>query len=238
LPRPAPGRLAPLHAAAGAGGAGARGAGGPRLRHPRRPAGPGRPGAGAPAAAQRGGAGAAAAARAGGDGAHQARTGAGDPGGVRAGLRALTARGRSFLASGTAALLMAYLLGENDLFRIGVLVVALPLLAAMVVARTRYRLSCARRLDPARAEAGGEARVTLRLENVTKLPTGLLLIEDTVPYALGVRPRFVLDRVEGRGIREIDYKVRSDLRGRFPIGPLSIRIADPFGLVELTRSFT
>lgn len=157
---------------------------------------------------------------------------------MRAGLRALTARGRSFLASGTAALLMAYLLGENDLFRIGVLVVALPLLAAMVVARTRYRLSCARRLDPARAEAGGEARVTLRLENVTRLPTGLLLIEDTVPYALGVRPRFVLDRVEGRGIREIDYKVRSDLRGRFPIGPLSIRIADPFGLVELTRSFT
>jgi len=157
---------------------------------------------------------------------------------VRAGLRALTARGRSFLASGLAALLMAYLLGENDLFRIGVLVTALPLLAAMVVARTRYRLSCARRLDPARAEAGGDATVTLRLENVTRLPTGLLLIEDTVPYALGVRPRFVLDRVEARGVREVDYRVRSDLRGRYTIGPLSVRITDPFGLVELTRAFT
>ncbi len=133
---------------------------------------------------------------------------------------------------------MALLLGENDLFRIGVLVTALPLLAAMVVARTRYRLSCARRLDPARAEVGGESTVTLRLENVTRLPTGLLLVEDTVPYALGVRPRFVLDRVESRGIREIDYRVRSDLRGRYTIGPLSVRIADPFGLVELTRSFT
>ncbi|MFD0477772.1 DUF58 domain-containing protein [Nonomuraea thailandensis] len=133
---------------------------------------------------------------------------------------------------------MAFLLGENDLFRIGVLVTTLPLLAAMVVARTRYRLSCARRLDPPRAEVGGEATVTLRLENVTRLPTGLLLIEDTVPYALGVRPRFVLDRVEPRGVREIDYRVRSDLRGRYTIGPLSIRIADPFGLVELTRSFT
>jgi uncharacterized protein (DUF58 family) len=133
---------------------------------------------------------------------------------------------------------MALLLGENDLFRIGVLITALPLLAAMVVARTRYRLSCARRLDPARTEVGGEATVTLRLENVTRLPTGLLLIEDTVPYALGVRPRFVLDRVEARGVREIDYRVRSDLRGRYTIGPLSIRIADPFGLVELTRSFT
>ncbi|MGN9780163.1 DUF58 domain-containing protein [Nonomuraea sp. ZG12] len=153
-------------------------------------------------------------------------------------MRALTSRGRSFLASGMAALLMAILLGENDLFRIGVLVTALPLLAAMVVARTRYRLSCARRLDPARAEVGGEATVTLRLENVTRLPTGLLLIEDTVPYALGVRPRFVLDRVEARGVREIDYRVRSDLRGRYTIGPLSVRIADPFGLVELTRAFT
>ncbi|NUW31245.1 DUF58 domain-containing protein [Nonomuraea sp. SMC257] len=157
---------------------------------------------------------------------------------MRAGLRALTARGRSFLASGVAALVMAILLGENDLFRIGVLVAALPLLAAMVVARTRYRLSCARRLDPARAEVGGEATVTLRLENVTRLPTGLLLIEDTVPYALGVRPRFVLDKVEARGVREIDYRVRSDLRGRYTIGPLSVRIADPFGLVELSRSFT
>ncbi|MEV0384563.1 DUF58 domain-containing protein [Nonomuraea sp. NPDC050643] len=157
---------------------------------------------------------------------------------MRAGLQALTSRGRSFLASGIAALLMAIILGENDLFRIGVLVTALPLLAAMVVARTRYRLSCARRLDPPRAEVGGEATVTLRLENVTRLPTGLLLIEDTVPYALGVRPRFVLDRVEARGVREIDYRVRSDLRGRYTIGPLSIRIADPFGLVELTRSFT
>ncbi|MFD1937790.1 DUF58 domain-containing protein [Nonomuraea mangrovi] len=155
-----------------------------------------------------------------------------------AGLRALTSRGRSFLASGVAALLMALLLGEHDLLRIGVLIMALPLLAALVVARTRYRLSCARRLDPPRIEVGGEATVTLRLENVTRLPTGLLLIEDTVPYALGARPRFVLDRVESKGIREIDYRVRSDLRGRYTIGPLSVRITDPFGLVELTRSFT
>ncbi|SNS12362.1 Uncharacterized conserved protein, DUF58 family, contains vWF domain [Streptosporangium subroseum] len=157
---------------------------------------------------------------------------------MTSGLKALTARGRSFLASGIAALLCAFILGEHDLLRIGVLILSLPLLAALVVARTRYRLSCARRLDPPRAELGSEATVTLRLENVTRLPTGLLMIEDTVPYALGARPRFVLDRVESQGIREIDYRVRSDLRGRFTIGPLSIRISDPFGLVELTRSFT
>ncbi|MEO3858376.1 DUF58 domain-containing protein [Acrocarpospora sp. B8E8] len=154
------------------------------------------------------------------------------------GFKALTSRGRSFLASGFAALLCAFFLGEHDLLRVAVLIAALPLLAAMVVARTRYRLSCARRLDPARVEAGSDSTVTLRLENVTRLPTGLLLIEDTLQYALGTRPRFVLDRVEAKGVREIDYKVRSDLRGRFTIGPLAIRITDPFGLVELARTFT
>ncbi|MEZ0071861.1 DUF58 domain-containing protein [Planotetraspora sp. GP83] len=154
------------------------------------------------------------------------------------GLKALTSRGRSFLASGVAALLCALFLGEHDLLRVAVLIIAMPLLASMVVARTRYRLTCARRLDPARVEAGADSTVTLRLENLTRLPTGLLLVEDTLQYALGTRPRFVLDRVESRGIREIDYKVRSDLRGRFPIGPLSVRITDPFGLVELARSFT
>jgi uncharacterized protein (DUF58 family) len=157
---------------------------------------------------------------------------------MMAGLRALTSRGRSFIASGAAAMLCAFVLGEHDLLRVSVLIIALPVLAALVVARTRYRLSCARRLDPSRVEVGSDSTVTLRLENVTRLPTGLLLIEDTVPYAVGTRPRFVLDRVESQGVREIDYKVRSDLRGRFSIGPLSVRIADPFGLVELTRAFT
>ncbi|WP_283133590.1 DUF58 domain-containing protein [Rhizohabitans arisaemae] len=157
---------------------------------------------------------------------------------MRGALAALTTRGRSFLAAGSAALLCAFVLGEHDLLRIAVLILALPLLAMMVVARTRYRLSCARRLDPARVEIGAESQVTLRLENVTRLPTGLLLIEDQIPFALGNRPRFVLDRVEARGAREIVYRVRSDLRGRYQLGPLSVRIADPFGLVELVRAFT
>jgi uncharacterized protein (DUF58 family) len=55
---------------------------------------------------------------------------------------------------------------------------------------------------------------------------------------LGSRPRFVLDRVEPRGRREVSYTVRSDVRGRYPLGPLSIRLTDPFGMCELHRAFT
>jgi uncharacterized protein (DUF58 family) len=158
-------------------------------------------------------------------------------------LRALTTRGRSFVAAGVTAIVCSFVLGERDLLRAGVLVLALPLLSALAVSRTRYRLACARRLDPSRLPVGHEAHVDLRLENVSRLPTGLLLVSDRVPYALGGLSgaggaRFVLDRIEPQGMRELSYRVRSELRGRYQVGPLSVRLADPFGLVELARSFS
>ncbi|MGW4692987.1 DUF58 domain-containing protein [Kitasatospora cineracea] len=158
--------------------------------------------------------------------------------GVRAALRGLTTRGRSFLAAGVTAALCAFLFGQPALLQVGVLLAALPLAAAALLVRTRYRVASGRRLSPQRAAAGQEARVHLRLDNVSRVPTGLLLLEDKVPYVLGPRPRFVLDRVEPRGFREVSYRVRSDLRGRYPLGPLQLRLSDPFGMCELTRAFS
>lgn len=157
---------------------------------------------------------------------------------MRKSLSALTTRGRSFVAAGLTAIACAFVLGERDLLRAGVLVLAMPLLSTLAVSRTRYRLACARRLGPSRLPAGHEARVDLRLENVSRLPTGLLLVEDRVPYTLGGRARFVLDRIEPKGSRELSYRVRSDVRGRYRVGPVTVRLADPFGLVELARSFS
>lgn len=161
-----------------------------------------------------------------------------DRGGLRAALGGLTTRGRSFLAAGVAAAVCAYVLGQADLLRVGLLLATLPLICVLVLHRTRYRVAASRRLTPQRVEAGSEARVQLRMENVSKLPTGLLMLQDHVPYMLGPRPRFVLDRVEAGGRREVSYRVRSDLRGRFPLGPLQLRLSDPFGMCELTRSFS
>ncbi|GAA4230542.1 DUF58 domain-containing protein [Actinomadura meridiana] len=157
---------------------------------------------------------------------------------MRRALAGLTTRGRSFVAAGATAIVCAFVLGERDLLRAGVLVLALPLLCTLAVSRTRYRLACARRLDPGRLPVGREARVDLRLENVSRLPSGLLMVEDRVPYALGGRARFVLDRIESHGKRQLGYRIRSDVRGRFRVGPLTVRLADPFGMVELVRSFS
>ncbi|MER8043273.1 DUF58 domain-containing protein [Streptomyces sp. NPDC094032] len=161
-----------------------------------------------------------------------------DRGGLRAALAGLTTRGRSFLAAGIAAGVCAYVLGQTDLLRVGLLLAALPLVCVVVLHRTRHRVAGSRRLTPHRVETGTEARVHLRMDNVSRLPTGLLMLQDHVPYMLGPRPRFVLDRVEAGGRREVSYRVRSDLRGRFALGPLQLRLNDPFGMCELTRSFS
>ncbi|MEU2245859.1 DUF58 domain-containing protein [Streptomyces sp. NPDC019224] len=167
-----------------------------------------------------------------------AMDGSDDKGGVRAALGGLTTRGRSFLAAGTAAAVCAYVLGQGDLLRVGLLLAVLPLVCVTVLYRTRYRVTGTRKLSPSRVPAGSEARVHLRMDNVSRLPTGLLMLQDRVPYVLGPRPRFVLDRVEAGGRREVSYRVRSDLRGRYPLGPLQLRLSDPFGMCELTRSFS
>jgi len=157
---------------------------------------------------------------------------------VRDAFQGLTTRGRSFVAAGVAVLVAAAATSQKDLLRVAILLVALPLVSAVVVARTRYRLSSGRRLASPRTAAGQESEVTLRLDNISRLPTGLLLVEDRIPYVLGSRPRFVLDRVEPRGRREVTYSVRSEVRGRYHLGPLAIRLTDPFGMCELQRSFS
>ncbi|MCT2593373.1 DUF58 domain-containing protein [Streptomyces sp. N2-109] len=159
-------------------------------------------------------------------------------GSLRSAFGGLTTRGRSFLAAGVAAGICAYVLGQSDLLRVGILLAALPLVCVLVLHRTRHRVTGSRRLAPARVPARSESRVHLRVDNISRIPTGLLMLQDRVPYVLGPRPRFVLDRVEPGGRREVSYRVRSDLRGRYPLGPLQLRLTDPFGMCELTRSFS
>ncbi|MGQ0623148.1 MAG: DUF58 domain-containing protein [Sporichthyaceae bacterium] len=149
----------------------------------------------------------------------------------------LTLRGKSFAVAGLAALGCAIGLGQQDILRVAVLLVSLPLVCAALVARTQHQLGTSRRIDPVRVPVGEEARITLELENSSLVPTGLLLAEDSVAPSMNTRPRFVLDRLESHGRREVYYRVRSEVRGRFPIGPLKVRLTDPFGMCEITRSF-
>ena len=156
---------------------------------------------------------------------------------MREALAGLTVRGRGFLAAGVTALVCSILLGQDSLTRVGVLVLALPLLTAALVGRSRYRLALVRTVTPQLVAAGQPARVTLALTNEGRTPSGVLLLEEQVPYVLGTRPRFALEGIAYGWRREVSYSVRSDVRGRFEIGPMTVRVTDPFGLIELGRTF-
>jgi uncharacterized protein (DUF58 family) len=156
---------------------------------------------------------------------------------VREAFAGLTVRGRAFLAAGITAIVCAVLLGQPALTRVGVLVVALPIATALVIGRSRYRLALVRTVTPQLVTAGQPARVSLALTNEGRTPSGVLLLEDHVPYVLGTRPRFVLDGIGNGWRRQVTYQVRSDVRGRFEIGPMTVRVGDAFGLVELGRAF-
>lgn len=157
---------------------------------------------------------------------------------LRAGLSGLTTRGRSFLAAGLAAAISAFALGQRDLLRIAVLLLALPIACMVAVGRTQLRLALTRTITPLRVVAGSPARVRLELENLTLGFTRVLLAEDGIPYTLGPSPRFVLARLPGGRRAAVTYTLQTQVRGRYQIGPLRLQLSDPFGLCELDRAFT
>ncbi len=144
-----------------------------------------------------------------------------------------TTRGRAFIAAGATTGAFGLGLGQRTLLSIGALLIVLPLLCALAASRSRYRIRCTREITPGRVPGGQAASVSIRISNVSRLPTGLLLAEDTIPYSLGARPRFVLDRIEPGGSRSLSYPLQSDRRGKFTVGPMHIRVADTFGLIRV-----
>ncbi|MFD2422564.1 DUF58 domain-containing protein [Amycolatopsis pigmentata] len=150
-------------------------------------------------------------------------------------LSGLTTRGRCLLAAGVAAAVCSVVLNERDLLRVAVFVIGLPLVVAMFISASRVRIGASRRLLPDRVTAGSAAEVELSLWRNGKLPGGEVLLEDGVPYALGSRPRFVVERLpQGRAVA-LRYPILPMLRGIQQVGPLRATLTDPFGLCEFDR---
>ena len=151
--------------------------------------------------------------------------------------RLLTRRGRSFVVVGLVALLVAMLAGQRDVMRLALLLLALPVVAAVLVSRARLRLSCERSVQPAQVTLGSPMRGRITLGQDGRLPAGILMLEDEVPRELGPRPRFLVDKADLSWRREVEYPMLGRVRGRFSTGPLRVRTTDPFGLVQLDRQF-
>ncbi|MDP9116841.1 MAG: DUF58 domain-containing protein [Actinomycetota bacterium] len=156
-------------------------------------------------------------------------------GAIRAGF---TTRASCLLAAGATALVCGILLGELDLIRAGTLGLAVPIVAALVVFRSRVRIANLRTVEPGRAAAGSAVTMNLTITNRSLLPTGALLLEDQLPRQLAGHARFVIPGLASREARTVSYRMPALSRGRYRSGPLRIRLTDPFHLVDVVRSFT
>jgi uncharacterized protein (DUF58 family) len=149
-----------------------------------------------------------------------------------------TTRASCLLAAGLTAVACGLLLGEVDLVRAGVLAAAIPCIAALVVQRARVQVANRRSVEPARAAAGEAVTVHLVITNRSVLRTGTLMLEDQLPERLVGRARFVLDALGSHESRTVSYRLPGLGRGQYRVGPLRIRLADPFRLIDISRSFT
>ncbi|MGH3438706.1 MAG: DUF58 domain-containing protein [Sciscionella sp.] len=154
---------------------------------------------------------------------------------MRSLLPGLTTRGRCLLAGGVAAALCSIVLNERDLLRVAAFLIALPLISALLAARSRVGLRCERVLLPPRVPAGSNVEVRLQVSKGSHIPSGGLQLEDSVPSALGGTPRFAVDSIrQGRTV-QLRYPLRPALRGLRSLGPLTVTITDPFGMAEYSQ---
>ncbi len=152
-------------------------------------------------------------------------------------LSGLTVRGRSLIAAGLACIASSVALGEQDLVRAGVLLVVLPLAATAVLAGTPLRLQCARTVTPRRVPAGSAVQVAAELVNAGRRSTPVLLVEDLLRPDGDPSPEFAIDRLEPGERTVLRYTLRPARRGEYQLGPLAVRLCDPFGFCELPRGF-
>lgn len=142
----------------------------------------------------------------------------------------LTTRGSAFVASGICLLLAGFLLGQRDLARIGLLLLLLTA-GALWFGRSRgLALEVSRTAAPPTAQIGEPVVITVRVTNPATSSSPVLLCEEQLGFVLGDRPRFVLPALDPGGRCEVQYVVRSPIRGAHQLGPLGTRVRDIFGL--------
>ena len=133
-------------------------------------------------------------------------------------------------------MICAVILDERDLLRVGLFAIAFPLIAAMVAALRRTQLRVEHLITPERLGAGGYGRVVLAVTNTGSTRTPVIdLTEAAVPDLTGGVHTLVAAIRPGQ-TSMVGYPLVAARRGRFVIGPPTVRRSDPFGLWEDHRT--
>ena len=140
-----------------------------------------------------------------------------------------TRRGWGLLGSAIPMLVVGRLLRIVELYVLAVTVCALAGLAVAYVRLRRANVVVKRDIHPPRVAAGGSSRVDLELRNQGSRTTPVLLVRD--PFDNGWRwARFLVPPVSPGASSRAAYRLPTDKRGIYDIGPMEVSVNDPFGL--------
>lgn len=138
-------------------------------------------------------------------------------------------------AGGFAAILCGVLLDERDLVRVGVLAVALPLVAWLLTVARPASVTAAHRTTPGRLRPGVGGTVELAVTNTGGLRTHPMTVTDAAIDGLTAGVRCLVPPLRSGATAVVRYPLLATRRGRFVIGSAAMRVTDPFGLCAIQR---
>ncbi|HVE45584.1 MAG TPA: DUF58 domain-containing protein [Acidimicrobiales bacterium] len=123
------------------------------------------------------------------------------------------------------------LLGLVELFMLAASAVAMAAGAVAYVKFTSFSVDATRQLRPPRVPAGTDSRVELAVRNTSRRRSPVLAATD--PFDGGKRlASFLVAPLQPGETARAAYRLPTDARGIYDLGPLSLQLSDPFGLAR------
>lgn len=147
----------------------------------------------------------------------------------------MTGRGLALLVGAVLVTGVARLIGVAELYVVAAAALVLLVLAVVVTRLSSGAVAVRRTVSVPRLHVGHTADVTVELRNAARLPAPLLLAEDDCHPSLATSTRVVIAGLRPGQTTGFRYPVQGSIRGRWTVGPLTMRVRDPFGLAERVR---
>lgn len=121
-------------------------------------------------------------------------------------------------------------LGLPELFAVGAAIALLVVVCGVWVASRGIDVVVARSVRPSRVHVGNPCTVEIQLRNRHRHPTPVLRLRDPVTGTAGAD--LLLAPIAVRKNAKVAYRLPTTTRGLVTVGPMTVEVADPFGLAS------
>lgn len=144
----------------------------------------------------------------------------------------VTVRGAALLGAAIAALSAAYIAGLPELLILALFCAIPPVLGLLIVVRRKPRFRLVRFTSPAIVSAGAPGTARLHVANASRVRQGALQWSDDLPWSPGSTAWSEIGASDADAGFTLHYNFVAPRRGVWELGPLVVRVVDPFSLAR------